>query len=133
MAGKAWGLCFAHVNLKKICQRLTNLYSQMFNVLIPRPSTNACSQVHMKSLLKISALNIPYYFMHDSTPKSTMVSCARWGTIRCHRRECLVPLRILLSPVFLNIQGQAGQCSEQLHLVEDVPAHCRGGWTRRPL
>lgn len=32
----------------------------MSNVLIPRLSTNACSQVHVKSLLKISALNIPY-------------------------------------------------------------------------
>ena len=30
-------------------------------------------------------------------------------------------------PIPGNIQGQAGQGSEQLDLVEDVPAHCRGG------
>ena len=29
-----------------------------------------------------------------------------------------------------NVQGQVGQGSEQPDLVEDVPAHCRGGWTR---
>lgn len=32
-----------------------------------------------------------------------------------------------------NIPGQAGQGSEQPDLVEDVPAHCEGSWTRRPL
>ena len=29
-------------------------------------------------------------------------------------------------PIPGNIQGQAGQGSEQHGLVEDVPAHCRG-------
>jgi len=29
-------------------------------------------------------------------------------------------------PIPGNIQGQAGQGSEQRGLVEDVPAHCRG-------
>jgi len=31
------------------------------------------------------------------------------------------------------IQGQVGQGFQQPGLVEDVPVHCRGGWTRRPL
>ena len=29
-------------------------------------------------------------------------------------------------PIPGNIQGQVGRGSEQPHLVEDVPAHCRG-------
>lgn len=29
-----------------------------------------------------------------------------------------------------NMQGQAGQGSEQTNVVEDVPAHCKEGWTR---
>jgi len=29
-----------------------------------------------------------------------------------------------------NIQGHVGCGSEQPGLVEDVPAHCRGGWAR---
>ena len=33
-------------------------------------------------------------------------------------------------PIPGNIQGQVGQGSEQPDLVEDVPAHCRGDWTR---
>ena len=36
-------------------------------------------------------------------------------------------------PIPGNIQGQFGLGSEQPDLVEDVPAHCRGGWTRWPL
>lgn len=32
----------------------------MSDVLIPSPSTNACSQMHTETPLKISALNIPY-------------------------------------------------------------------------
>jgi len=33
-------------------------------------------------------------------------------------------------PIPGNIQGQVGWCLEQSDLVEEVPAHCRGGWTR---
>jgi len=33
-------------------------------------------------------------------------------------------------PIPGNIPGQVGQGSEQPDLVEDVPAHCRTGWTR---
>jgi len=33
-------------------------------------------------------------------------------------------------PITGSIQGQVGQGSEQPDLVEDVPAHCRGGWAR---
>ena len=32
-------------------------------------------------------------------------------------------------PIPGNIQGQVGWGSEQPDLVEDVPAHCRWGWT----
>jgi len=33
-------------------------------------------------------------------------------------------------PIPGNIQGQVGRGSEQPGLVEDIPAHCRGGWAR---
>ena len=33
-------------------------------------------------------------------------------------------------PIPANIQGQVRRGSEQPGLVEDVPAHCRGGWAR---
>jgi len=33
-------------------------------------------------------------------------------------------------PIPGNIPSQVGQDSEQPDLVEDVPAHCRGGWSR---
>jgi len=33
-------------------------------------------------------------------------------------------------PIPGNIQGQVGRGSEQPALVDDVPAHCRGRWTR---
>ena len=36
-------------------------------------------------------------------------------------------------PIPGNIQGQVGGGSEQPGLVEDVPAHCRGCWSRWPL
>jgi len=36
-------------------------------------------------------------------------------------------------PIPGNIQGQVGWGSEKPDRVEDVPAHCRRGWTRWPL
>jgi len=33
-------------------------------------------------------------------------------------------------PIPGNIEGQVGRGSEQLDLVIDVPACCRGSWTR---
>ena len=36
-------------------------------------------------------------------------------------------------PISGDLQGQVGQGSEQPDLVEDVPAYCRGGWTRWPF
>ena len=39
----------------------------------------------------------------------------------------LVVQRVGRCPIPGNIQGQVGQGSEQHGLVEDVPAHCRGG------
>jgi len=44
-----------------------------------------------------------------------------------------VARRSCACPVTGNVQGQAGWGFEQPGLVEGVPAHGRGGWTRPSL
>lgn len=41
--------------------------------------------------------------------------------------------KVCKRPVAGNIQGQTGPGSHHPDLFTDVPAPCRGGWTRQPL
>jgi len=44
-----------------------------------------------------------------------------------------LPREAVGAPIPGNIQGQVEWGSAQHDLVEDVPAHCGGGWGARPL
>jgi len=54
----------------------------------------------------------------------TMRVVKHWNRFAQRHGRCSIPR---------NTQGQVGQGSEQLDLVEAVPAHCRGGQTTCPL
>ena len=56
-----------------------------------------------------------------------------WPNSSRKRRHWNRLLREVANASSLETFSQVGWASEQPHLVEDVPAHCRGLWTKWPL